>query len=383
MNYLSAKQLSEKWNISVRRVQQYCIEGKLSDVKKVGNAWLIPENVKMVKHGEEMNYVDFLFVGDTIATNDISLESAIDLISDKKKRYIFACEMQFLQGNCEWVDHLYHEIDTNDPLRINVLFLCCFGAITNGYFDLVVEIMEELDALGEKNISETSKSTLDIARKTLYLCFGVNLNGEDFFHLEQLPPHIRKAAILMQSYHYVNIGNYERAIGLLEGALVANDTISPRDIYFYLQCAYAFYKQKDIRKVKQYIDKALDIALANHFILPLADFYGLLSPYLEKAIRAKQPQVYKEIKDVCERTWRNYLILENYYANERITTLLTLKEFQVATLIVEGYSNREIAQLLDYSLETIKDRIRRIFTKLEISKRKELGSFIPIEHHRK
>lgn len=43
MNYMTASQAAEKWNISQRRVQVLCQEERISGVFKLGDAWAIPE----------------------------------------------------------------------------------------------------------------------------------------------------------------------------------------------------------------------------------------------------------------------------------------------------------------------------------------------------
>ena len=44
MKYLTASQVAEKWNISQRRVQVLCFEGRIEGVFKLGDNWAIPEN---------------------------------------------------------------------------------------------------------------------------------------------------------------------------------------------------------------------------------------------------------------------------------------------------------------------------------------------------
>lgn len=46
MKYLSAKEASEKWGLSQRRVNQYCKEGRIDGVERLGNVWAIPANAK-------------------------------------------------------------------------------------------------------------------------------------------------------------------------------------------------------------------------------------------------------------------------------------------------------------------------------------------------
>ena len=43
MSYMTASQAAEKWNISQRRVQILCKEGRIKGVFKLGDAWAIPK----------------------------------------------------------------------------------------------------------------------------------------------------------------------------------------------------------------------------------------------------------------------------------------------------------------------------------------------------
>ena len=44
MEYLTIKQAAEKWDISERRIQVLCREGRIEGVKRFGRAWAIPED---------------------------------------------------------------------------------------------------------------------------------------------------------------------------------------------------------------------------------------------------------------------------------------------------------------------------------------------------
>ena len=46
MDYLSIKQLSEKWGISKRRIQTLCSTDRIPGAKKVGDSWIIPDNAE-------------------------------------------------------------------------------------------------------------------------------------------------------------------------------------------------------------------------------------------------------------------------------------------------------------------------------------------------
>ena len=46
MDYLSAKEVAEKWNISRRRVQRLCVEGRIPGAFKLSDVWVIPKDAK-------------------------------------------------------------------------------------------------------------------------------------------------------------------------------------------------------------------------------------------------------------------------------------------------------------------------------------------------
>lgn len=57
MEYMTIKEASGKWNISIRRVQALCNEGAVSGAMKFGGVWAIPINAekpidKRVKSGK-------------------------------------------------------------------------------------------------------------------------------------------------------------------------------------------------------------------------------------------------------------------------------------------------------------------------------------------
>ena len=52
--YISIKEASEKWNVSPRRIQVYCAEGRIDGAAKLGREWAIP--IDAIKPGEYRNW---------------------------------------------------------------------------------------------------------------------------------------------------------------------------------------------------------------------------------------------------------------------------------------------------------------------------------------
>ena len=49
MRYLTASQLAPMWNISQRRVQILCANGRINGAFKIGEIWAIPYDAKNTK----------------------------------------------------------------------------------------------------------------------------------------------------------------------------------------------------------------------------------------------------------------------------------------------------------------------------------------------
>ena len=51
MDYITAKEASEKWGITIRRVQVLCAQEKIFGVIRFGNTWAIPKDAVKPKDG--------------------------------------------------------------------------------------------------------------------------------------------------------------------------------------------------------------------------------------------------------------------------------------------------------------------------------------------
>lgn len=49
MDYISIKQLSEKWGISTRRIQILCRDGRIPGTMRIANTWVVPSDAEKPK----------------------------------------------------------------------------------------------------------------------------------------------------------------------------------------------------------------------------------------------------------------------------------------------------------------------------------------------
>ncbi len=47
--YMTIKEVSEKWNIGVRRINTLCLQGRIEGASKFGKSWAIPTSTEKPK----------------------------------------------------------------------------------------------------------------------------------------------------------------------------------------------------------------------------------------------------------------------------------------------------------------------------------------------
>lgn len=46
MDYMTLKEASEKWAVSVRQINYYCADGRIPGAVKIAGVWLIPKEAE-------------------------------------------------------------------------------------------------------------------------------------------------------------------------------------------------------------------------------------------------------------------------------------------------------------------------------------------------
>jgi len=77
----------------------------------------------------------------------------------------------------------------------------------------------------------------------------------------------------------------------------------------------------------------------------------------------------------------NHVIIERREAGDEhpahnLSSILTGRELQIATMITEGKGDKQIARDLGISDYTVREHLRRIFHKLKVTKRTALVAFV-------
>jgi ATP-dependent transcriptional regulator len=143
-------------------------------------------------------------------------------------------------------------------------------------------------------------------------------------------------------------------------------------VYNNIYLAVSYHKTFNNKKAIICLRKALDIAMPDKIYIPFVENASYINSLLENL--ATEIQYKEEILIILEESKkfieaRDKIIEENFYKNKNG---LTEKERETAELAAKGFTNKEIAQKLFISENTVKLRLKNVFAKLNIKSRSEL-----------
>lgn len=143
-------------------------------------------------------------------------------------------------------------------------------------------------------------------------------------------------------------------------------------IYINIHLSAAYNNINDNNKALIYLRKALDIAMPDKIYIPFIENLGYIDDLIKQLL--DETPYKEEILNILDMSkeyvnGKNKIIKENFPRNE---FGLTEKEIETSELVAKGFTNKEIAQKLFISENTVKVRLKNIFLKLNIKSRAEL-----------
>ncbi len=127
----------------------------------------------------------------------------------------------------------------------------------------------------------------------------------------------------------------------------------------------------------------IDTGLKEKFLLKVLTEYkmaGIIAPYTDINLFKKALKVISEGQIWLDNRYLKHLI-QNIEKTSPKGIFLTPKEKEIMSLVCEGLSNKEIADKLKVSEQTVKAHLHRIYKKFGISSRTQLVSiFLETDH---
>lgn len=222
-----------------------------------------------------------------------------------------------------------------------------------------------------------NSSTNELTFKSDKFSIYVLTYKDTYYYMSSLPQGLRIFAASMISHALYLNGEYSRALGICDAALFSCKEIYPVGmIYLYCVTAMCEISLKNPAEAEKAILTAWKLAEKDELIEPFIELHGLLQGLLESCIRKENPEMYRKISDAVITFSRGWMAVHNPASDNPVTDALTTMEFSIAMLACRDWSNREIAEHIGVSLNTVKHYLTDIFNKLHVKKRDELKNFV-------
>ena len=390
MEYMSAKEASEKWGISVRWVQNCCKEGYIDGVIRIGKSWLIPMTAtKPIVRKKNTN----------LPTDDISLfmplmngsfvsgqcQQFIETLKNKDGRTIAQAEYAYFSGHPQQTSQLVEPYLNHQylSLRLSAYILYTFANLSLGHINctrLALNNIQEL--LKESHIEKQSKEIQAVCTFSQYFA-SVLLHMPSptlpsiSTYLSSLPQGIRLFACYLMAHHAYLEKDYGKSLGIAQTALFLQDQIYPIPyIYIQLVIAMDLMNLKRVEEAKEHFITAWEVAKKDQLIEAFGEHHGLLQGLVETCLKKDYPKEYQSIIAITYQFSSGWRKVHNPETQEEVADNLTTLEFTIAMLASKGWTNQEIGKYLNLSLNTVKYYTTTIYRKLNITNRSHLQKFM-------
>jgi len=307
----------------------------------------------------------------------------------KGAELVMEAERYFYTGDFENAEILAHSAyqtsyaASQSGITICAAFLLIRLALIKGDFSTALPSLNKM----RKEIISSKwylfVHTLDMCEAYIYSCLGITdripawITGGEFKNTRLFFPTMAYLNIVYGRVLLIN-GEYLKLIGSSEHfirmASIFPNPLGQIHTYIYLAAAHnKIFRQKDALEALQ---QALDIAMPDKLYMPFVENCDYIKPLLKELYR--QDSCREHIRRILELYSSYQLAVEQikgeYFAEDK--PALTEREMQIAQLVAEGLSNKEIGQRLYISPNTVKTLLKSIFEKLKINSRVLLKNYI-------
>ena len=412
MNKLTVQQAAEKWNISVRRVQDYCRLGKIPGAERIGLNWIIPADAIRPVDGRSKTAKleaqrdipmprksPFLDMTDLYSEPGTANKCIFALSSNPEAQALFSAEIAYRRGEIDSVySYVQYFFDKHSGLYsvIGSGMLLALCAMWTGDINMWRRARKHICEAPVKNSTER-----DILALSLAATDSAIRATEDFPEwfkrgcFESLPADAHPAAMVYYLKYLIvyaqELATGElklqniRGLGLMrcvpyiaEPMITAaqSDGYLIPEIYLRLMCAIACQQCGDTERATYHLDKAIKYCLADDLFGLLAEHRRQLGKILDERLAIVDPYAVKRVKDLHKRLQTGWTIIHNSILERTVNVALTLREREIARLAVFGLTDKQIANQLDMPESQVKSMLKSAKEKTGVEKRSDLAMYI-------
>ena len=407
MKYITVREAAQKWNISQRLVQQYCVDGRIEGAVKFGSSWAIPDNAQRpvplqeeptqkvpeaplprlrpcpVSAGKTAHLLPMPLMNGAFQPGHCM--EYVEGLKDPRLRDIAMAEYHYFSGRPEEaaeVAELYLSYP-EQSLRLSACLIYAYANLSIGQIQrtryTMAQVRRTLAAANTRTppqLRALAVFTVTAAAVLLHLPLPEEV-GPLQEQLRLLPPGLRLFGLYVQAHHTYLLGDYGKSIGIVETALAMQAEVYPiPNIYLHLVAVMDYMSLKQPEQAERHLLAAWALAQPDDLIEGFGEHHGLLGGMLEAVLKKDWPEDFKRIIAITYRFSAGWRKVHNPVTGHDVADNLTTTEFAIAMLAARGWSNQEIADHMGISLYTVKHFMSSTLQKLNIKQRKDLKQYM-------
>lgn len=409
---LTVQQTAEKWNMSVRGVQNLCKLGKITGAVRFGASWMIPADAqrpadkrrKEVKENEAEHrplirkspFLDMTDLYNTPGTADECVEA---LAYHPEAQALFAAEIAYSRGETDKVyDYANYFLERRSGFYAVVSggMLLALCAMWKGDLQMWQkakahlyeapcknEIDRDIVMLSLAATDSAIRETKDFPEWFKHGCFD-NLPADAHpaarvYYIKHLLIYAQELALNKIKLDGVSgLGLMKTLPYIMEPMItqMVTDKIVIAEIYLRLLCGLAYHQSGDDTRAALHIDKAIALALPDRLYGPLVEHRRQLGLFLDERLALADAEALKRVKELHKQLHTGWIKLHNAVLENNVSESLTVREREIARLAAFGLSNAEIAKQLSLSAHTVNALIIQAKNKTGAKNRMDLGAYI-------
>ena len=410
MQYITAKQAAEKWEITVRRVQDLCRSNSINGAVRWGRDWMIPADAH--RPGDRRRKAETRTVETTaqlpranpaIAMSNIyhvpgSADAVAESLSARPAaKALFQAQIAFCRGELDTTVQLVHglmQIPRGHDLQIGCGLILGMCAVCKGDIQMWNEAKQLIKTapchsnrdryavdfwLGalECEIRETNTFPLWFARGSFDVLPGDSFPGARFYYLRFL--YLMGHEYALGRHGQPDAQNKMSLFPCVAEPLIAQNhkegaIIS--EMYTRLICACSYHDLGNEAMAKHHLDIAIKLALPDRLYMILAEYRRQLDFLMDERLALFDPAAVPLVKNLNRRFLEGWTALHNSQLGRQVSNQLTTREREVAKHAAFGLSNKDIAQRLHISVNTVKQSLRTAMDKTGSTRRSDLSDYI-------
>jgi len=304
--------------------------------------------------------------------------------------YIMEAERCFNLGEFENSEILAHKAlyvsseKHQAEIVMCALFLQARCALIKGDFNSVLVALEKMHENINREKMYSFMHTLDMCEAFIYAYLNEEQKipewiAEGEFHSSRLYFQARAFANIIYGRVLLIKGEYLKLLGIAEEFIGIASVFPNLLSIIYTTIYIAAANEKIFRRSEALLAlrQALEISMQDKVYMPFVENGDYIEPLLRELARegiyrdeiSKILQFYTDYKKAKEKT------KEQYFREKKPS--LTAREGEIARLAADGFTNKEISEMVFISENTVKSQLKSIFEKLGVSSRVLLASKIP------